>query len=64
MKTSSFYQPVPTREHIWLREAAFKARRMEGRGVRCISGISPFVDIVVIVILLEELLYVDVVLYY
>lgn len=30
MRTSSFYQPVPTREHIRSREAAFKARRMRG----------------------------------
>jgi len=35
MSTPSFYRPVPTRDHMRLREVAFKARRMEG--IRCID---------------------------
>jgi hypothetical protein len=30
MRTTSFYRPVTTREQVWLREAAFKARKIGG----------------------------------
>jgi hypothetical protein len=33
--TTSFYRPVPTREHVYLREAAFKVRK--DWGIRCLG---------------------------